>query len=206
MKKLRSRAGMTMVELLIGLLILVFLVIGIGVGMDSGSRVHQESLFESNSASLAGILNTALGDILRHSEDIRPNTGSNLKDSNDQFLDARYGFVFTSYEYGVRDAYFDLPVADGETQAGILYLRNLRNGSVTEVVNSGVYPNLVITSFDLTYVAPGSDSEGNAGRGGYFNVSYTIQSTDNEELLREVESVIRLMNVEPITPQEPTEE
>lgn len=206
MKKLKSTAGITFVELLVSLLILVFLVLGIGVGMDTGMRLQQESTFESDSASLAGILNTTLGDVLRHSEDIRANNGSNLQDSEGNTLPARYGFVFTSYDYGVRDAYFDLPMVEGASKPGVLLMRNLRNGSVTELINSGAYPNLVITDFDLTYVAPGTNSEGDPGRGGYFNVRYIIQSNEDEELVREVESVIRLMNAEPITTPDPTEE
>ena len=70
MKKLTSKGGFTLIEMLATLLILVFLVLGIGTGMDSALRIYDEARFESNSAAMANIVNTSLGDILRYSENL----------------------------------------------------------------------------------------------------------------------------------------
>lgn len=194
MNKLKNKAGFTLMEMLVAIMILVFLVIGIGVGMDAGSRIYREATFETDSASLAGILNTNLGDILRYSTNIKVNPdyfqgadGTNL--SKDEV-----GFVFTSWEYGVEDAYFYTPVLQGGTSMGVLQLKNLNDIQVIELVNKGAYPDLAVSNFELTYVAPGTNSEGGAGRGGYFNVSYTIYSESNTAHARNVETVVRLVN------------
>ena len=199
MRKLLSKSGVTIMEMLVGLVIMVFLIIGIGVGMDTGNRVYKESTFEADSASLAGILNTALGDILRHCEDIRITSDESLQN-------AGIGFVFTNYDYGVRDAYFDLPIVDDIRVPGILQMKNLRDDRQIDIVNAGAYPNLVISDFDLIYVAPGNNSQGDPGRGGYFNLQYTIQSLTDDTLKRDVESVIRTMNTELVEPQETASE
>ena len=74
MKKSRRNSGFSLIELLCALLILVILVIGIGVSMDAGVGIFRDATFEAESATLAGILNTSLGDILRYSVDVRETT------------------------------------------------------------------------------------------------------------------------------------
>lgn len=194
MNKLKNKAGFTLMELLVALMIMVFLVIGIGVGMDAGGRIYREATFESDSASLAGILNTSLGDILRYGTDIKANPDY-FQDSEGNMLSKdQVGFVFTSLEYGIQDAYFYTPVLEGGASMGVLQLKNLYNPRVIELVNSGAYPDLVVSNFRITYVAPGSNSDGDPGRGGYFNVSYTIYSDSNTANSREVNTVVRLIN------------
>ena len=70
MKKIASKSGFTLIEMLATLLILVFLILGIDTGMDSAVRVYDEAKFEANSASMANIVNTSLGDILRYSDNL----------------------------------------------------------------------------------------------------------------------------------------
>ncbi len=221
-KKLQSKAGMTLIEILAALLILVFLVLGMGVGMDAGSRIYREAVFQSESASLAGILNTSLGDILRYSSEVKiwvdEVNGEDQKDwdtalkkynadhgfklkktdliskNQRQTLlergDDQVGFIFTSTDYGIRDAYFYTPLDEDGTYKGVLLMRNLRNEAEVELVNGGSYPNLVVTNFTITYsprMNPGIE-------GGYFALSYTIYSSVDPSKSKEVECIIRHLN------------
>ena len=194
MKKLTNKAGLTLIEMMVALLIMVFLVLGMGVGMDAGSRIYQDAVFESDSATLASTLNTSLGDILRYSREICENDGVLENYNGDYIVEEDVGFVFTNYEYGIQDAYFYTPIYEDGTSKGVLQMKNLKNAEVVELINAGTYPNLVVSNFEITYVAAGSNSEGAAGRGGYFDISYTIYSVKDESKSREVECVIRLMN------------
>lgn len=202
MKKLRNKSGFTLVEMLAVVLILVILTMGIGKTMDAGMQIYRDATFESDSGSLAGILNTSLGDILRYSTEIRVNEGTaadptkGFQDSSGTYLiKDDVGFVFTNYEYGIRDAYFYTQVLADNTSKGVLQMRNLKNADIVELVNTGAYPNLAVTNFVITYVPEGTvDNNGNTLRGGYFEVSYRIISDSNDQLKREVKTVIRLMN------------
>ena len=80
MKKLASKSGLTLIEMLVTILILVFLVLGIGTCMDSALNIYDEAKFESNSASMANIVNTSLADILRYSDisPIRPKLSADI--------------------------------------------------------------------------------------------------------------------------------
>ena len=194
MKKLKSKRGFTLIELMATLLILVLLAMGIGVGMDAGTKIYQEATFESDSATLAGILNTNIGDILRYSQDVRLNESSFSDAEGNTLSPEKVGFVFTNLEYGIQDAYFYTPIIPGGQSKGVLQLKNLKNATVMELVNAGAYPDLVISNFVITYVTPGTNPSGGSGRGGYFNVSYDIFSVTNESHTRHVDTVIRLMN------------
>lgn len=202
MKKLNNNAGFTLIEMLAVVLILVVLTMGIGKTMDAGIQIYRDATFESDSATLAGILNTSLGDILRYSAEIRVNEGT-AADPTKGFLDSsgsylmkeNVGFVFTNYEYGIRDAYFYTHVFADSSSYGVLQMRNLKNADVVELVNTGAYPDLAVTNFLITYVPEGAiDSSGNSLRGGYFEIEYEIISENNDQLKRKVETVIRLMN------------
>lgn len=197
MKKLRNKKGVTLLEMLAVIGILVILVVGMGSTMDAGADIYQEAIFESDSATLAGILNTAMGDILRYSRDVRINEGSldnpemGFVTSDGTFLlPQTVGFVFSNWEYGVLDAYFYTPIHEDGTSKGVLQMRNLRNANVVELVNTGAYPDLVISNLKVIYTP--ADTEGL--RGGYFKISYTIYSEKNSDFQREVETVVRLMN------------
>lgn len=200
MSKLKNNSGMTLIEMLCALLILVVMIVGMGSTMDAGTRIYQEAIFESDSATLAGILNTAMGDILRYSRDVRINEGTaehpeqGFVSSDGSYLTS-VGFVFSNWEYGILDAYFHTPVYADGTSKGVLQMLNLRNSDVVELVNTGAYPDLVISNLVVTYVEEDAASpSGGTLRGGYFTVSYDIFSEKNTDLKRHVETVIRLMN------------
>lgn len=181
MKKLKSKSGMTLLEILVSLLILTLLVTAMGTGMHSAMRVYREARFESESAALAGIINTALGDILRHAEDIKADNE---------------GFAFTNVEYGVRDV--NLCISEG-----VLSLGHSAHQTAA-LVNTGAYPDLMITELSAIYVAPGAeetimlqdDTTVNTKRGGFFYVTYQIASTTDSTQTRDVETVVRLLNTE----------
>ena len=187
MKKTRKNAGFTLMEILCALLILVMLIMGINVGMESGSRIYRDATFEADSATLAGILNNSISDILRFSIVTETDGMRNLPPDFDP-MDTP--FVFTNLEYGVQYAYFYTPVNADGSSSGVLQLKVLKNDETVELVNRGAYPDLVISNFVISYTPrknPGVE-------GGYFEVSYDIFSAHDLEKKREVEMIVRLMN------------
>lgn len=196
MKKYLNRSGFTLIEMMAALLVMVLLVVAMGTSMTAGMRIYKDATFEADSASLAGILNTALGDILRYSEDVTVNEGTAANpsagfiDSNGQYIvREEVGFVFTNKEYGIRDAYFYTPIISGSESKGVLQMKNLRNTEIVDLVNTGSYPDLVITNFKITFVVPGVTQ-----RGGYFSIEYDILSESDDQMQRHVETVVRLLN------------
>ncbi len=210
MVKNRRNAGFTLIEMMVCVLILVLLVMGMGVGMDAGSRIYRDATFESDSATLAGILNSNLGDILRYSIRIRykgdEDTPAKDKlteaeileleqdihpaDPGNPEVDGSVEFVFTSLDYGIQDAYFYTPPNEAGGYAGVLQLKNLRNENVVELVNSGAYPDLMVSNFSITFFPrrnPGIE-------GGYFDISYDIYHLNDLSKVRHVNTIVRLMN------------
>lgn len=190
MCKIKNNRGMTLMEVLVAVLILVLLVVAMGTGMNSGMEIYKEANFESNSAALAGIIDTALGDILRHAENIRkPEPDSYFTAPDGQVL-ANIEFVFTNAEYAVEDAYFY--TGSSRDPAGILQLKSVRKTDAKypmELVNSGAYPDLEITNFEITYSASGE-----AVYGGYFTVEYDIYSAKDSSNVKHIVTVIRHLN------------
>lgn len=196
MTKHRKNGGFTLIEMICTLLILVILVMGIGVGMDAGMRIYRDATFESESGTLSGILNTSLGDILRYSIDVRETTVTDRqKYGNDVGIphveDPTKHYVFTSLDYGIQDAYFYIPPHISGGYMGPVQMKSMRkDGYIVELVNTGAYPDLVVSDFEITYsprVAPGI-------QGGYFEISYMISSETDPTKTRSVETIVRLMN------------
>ena len=193
--KARAKKGFSLLEMMVALAILVFIVMGIGVGMDAGIDIYKEAIFEADSASMAGIINTNLGDILRYSSRVTVNTDGNLTDASGSVVRPRdVEFVFTSMEYGIYDAYFVVSNDPEGVNDGVLRITNLKKEKTIELVNTGAYPDLEIANFELHYYEPGTNADGTSGRGGYFEATYKIVSIKDSSMTREVSTAIRLMN------------
>lgn len=187
MEKQRKNAGFSLIEMLCALLILVILVMGIGVGMDTGTKVYTDATFETESASLAGILNTSLGDILRYSIDVREVSEAERVEYG---IPANVEFLFTSFDYGIQDAYFYTEMNESGSYMSVLFMKNTHNADVVELVNSGAYPNLAVSNFVITYMP--KDASG--ATGGYFEITYKIYNVNDTSKVRNVEMIVRLMN------------
>lgn len=184
MKRLKSKAGFTLMELLATMLILALLGSAILYSIGAGTRIYQESIFESHSALLADTLNNSLSDILRNSTNVRPNDGTLEDATTGNLLGSEQTFVFSNSNYAAQNAYIQ-PVG------GYLMIKGL-NGSEDMLVNTGAYPDLKVRDLTIKYEAEGT-SGGNK-YGGYFEITYTIFSTQNNKLTREVKTVVRLLN------------
>ena len=168
MKKRKHSAGLTLLELLASLLVTTLLVAAMGTGMEAALGSYRDSRFATDSAALESIVNTTLGDILRHARNVQE-TGT--------------GVQFTNGEYGVGNG--RIRAEDGRLQICDPQER------VVEPVNSGVYGGLTIWDFEMRYVAPGREGK----RGGYFKISYVIKNADATKE-KQSRLVVRLLNPE----------
>lgn len=85
-RKLRSRAGMTLTELLAAMAVLALLGTAIGAGTSAATRVYRQSTTFSEAAVLASTLTEAIADELRYATDL-PETDA----SNPPFTSQTYG-------------------------------------------------------------------------------------------------------------------
>ena len=161
---------MTLMELLASLLVLTMLTAAMAASMGAALESYEDSLFQSNSGILTGIVNTTLGDLLRYAGDVRQEGD---------------GVVFTNAEYGVYNGTLAL------SEDGTLQILESATGQRRELLNSGVYTGLRIQSLTAVYVPPDT----NGKRGGYFEILYTIASSDASKA-RHTETVVRVLNAE----------
>lgn len=188
MKK-RKNSGFTLIEMIAVIIIVVLLVVGIGTGINAAVRAYRTSVFESYCAMLADILDGTIGDALRYSENIEY-----LSDTD---------FTFTSYDYGVRNAKFVIVDADGNPadEGYVAMLGDTRTGRrAVLIINGGAYAeilrvrNLVVRAHPVntTTQTAGDPAEG----GYYFDVSYTIFSTEDPDLNEDYGLCIRQANAD----------
>ena len=192
MKGLKNKKGMTLIEMLVTLVILVFLVVGVGTCMSSAIRIYDESTFEADSETLAGIVNTTMSDVLRFAK-VRDD-GNYIDYDGTKRSDLTY--VFSSGEYAVSEAYFTISETDDRTN-GVIQLGTLKNEDKRELINTGAYPNLTIdeSTFSVRYVKENEhNEEGNELRSGYFEISYDIHSSVKPEVTKHIDHVVRVMN------------
>ena len=172
-KKLFSRKGMTLIEMLASILIIALLVTGMSTGMSVGLRVYNTSAFETSSASLASNINTTLSDILRYSSNYKEYRWPGAPD-----------FSISNEEYGMVNCYFK--VVDGVLQVHYMPDMSGQTRSPKAVVNSGSYDNLEVKNFTIT---PRSDRKGD-----YFEISYRIVSTVDSTATKDVKAIVRMIN------------
>ena len=187
MKKTRKNAGFSLIELICTLLILVILVMAIGVGMDAGSSIYRDATFEADSAMLAGILNTSLGDYLRYCDVMETEKMTDLLPVGMTTFDLPY--VYKNYEYGILYGYFYVPMENNEAK-GALKIKSLIDEDSINLVNTGAYPDLQVQNFKVSYTPRDDDGVG----GGYCVVTYEILSKNDANKIRDVEMIVRRMN------------
>ena len=165
--------GMTLMELLVSILILSLLTVALGTGMDAAMEVYNAARFETDSAALAGILDTALWDVVTFARDVRQGPE---------------GLVFTNTDYGIQEgAVF--------TREGLLYLG--REGQEMPLVNSGAYPDLMVTDVNARYLDTGiltllDGTQRAVTRGGIVYITYRIVSTGSPDRFQDVEMLIHV--------------
>ena len=70
LKKLKSKKGFTLVEMMACVLTMTMIGLICTLGLNMATRSYNESLFESGSQMLESMVDTSLGDVLRYSYDI----------------------------------------------------------------------------------------------------------------------------------------
>ena len=167
MKKLKTNGGFTLMEVLASMLILTFLVIGMGPGMKTAMTVYRESVFQSSSTALIGAMNATLEDVLRFAEDVE------VADDGT--------FTFTNVEYGLQNGSF--LQWDDDTGPDVVTVID-HNGVERLLLPEGAYPNMEISAFSILY---------DTGTG-LVEVTYTIESTVAIGMKREAACTIALIN------------
>lgn len=196
----RKKSGFTMVEMLASLLILALMAAGMSGGMSAALNVYQDSVFESDSTSMAATVNTALSDLLRYSERMKlaeDQPGDHFRTLSGLTLPAgeeagAVDFVFTNLEYALVDAYFYTPASDQGTSSGVIQLKTLGDDTPRDLLNKGAYPNMEITGLNVEY-----DSTVQV-----YRISYKICSTLDPELTKDGKCTVRLLN--PLEEEEET--
>lgn len=150
MKKRRSSGGFTLMEVLVSMLILTFLIIGMGSGMKTALSVYRESTFQSGSTALIGTLNATLEDVLRYAEDIEQSEGETV-------------VRFTNLDYGLQGAQFLCWKATDTDAPTVVTVKDSRGER--SLLPTGSYTDMTVTAFDIQY------------NNGVFTVEYTIKST-----------------------------
>jgi len=164
-KKLASRAGLTLVELLVSILLLALIGVGMSAGMTAAIRTYDRSVFSSETLMLQDTINTTLSDYLRYAVGVTGADGS---------------VTVTSGQYGTGTFVTGRGNASAFTQ-GDGYLYFSANGKNSLVVNSGAYTTLSVTDFSIAYTAAT----------GVFHVSYELQSTGKTTNPRHCEADFR---------------
>lgn len=176
MKRMKSKAGFTLMEMIVTLLVLVIMTSGVTFSMSAGARIYQESVFESHSALLMDTLNNSLSDILRNSTKAWA-----LEAAEKDAYPGDVNYAFSNPDYGASSAYI-------YEYYGVLKIFSAGSDGV-DLVNTGAYPDLEISDCEIRYIA---EQAGNYG--GHFTISYRIVSTKNPSLSREVSTVVRTLN------------
>ena len=182
-KKLSSKKGMTLFEMLATVIIIALLAAGMSTGMSAGMRVYASAEFDSSSSALAANINTTLTDILRYSSKYTIPTKENSP-----------AYLITNYEYGMEDCYIacyqfgsEVTPDAGETIKVFYWRENEADARKPKpLVNTGSYGDLRVADFTI---APQSDSLGH-----YFEVSYRIISLVDSTASRDVKTIVRMMN------------
>ncbi len=194
LRKLRKKAGFTLVELLVACIIMLLVSLMISTGVSVGLRVQKQSLFVSNSGMLAGSLNTAISDVLRYAtcDGNTINYGGLGSDNKLLFTNKEYGifgpeqesrhaggfiFIDSSKHLAVSmngsDPNLTLE-ADQLDETSVNYVGDYNIPNVQYLVSNGAYGSLIIKNFVLEYDAST----------GIFTGSYQVAESEREGCLK----------------------
>lgn len=157
MKKLKSKKGFTLIEMMACILTLVLIVLICTTGTNMAMKSYNESLFETNSQMLESTINTALGDVLRYASNVTESTVGGVTTVK-----------FTNTNYSLENGYIKIGMT--EEDEGYLKLVVNDSGSADEkylISKKSYAENLYILNFTLEYDATT----------GIFTGNYTIMST-----------------------------
>ena len=157
MKKLKNAKGFTLVETLTCMIILVILGGICSTGMNVAMKSYQETVFESNSQTLASSLELYMNDILRYATDVK----------TDADAEAVEGYRpvegFTNPAYQIYEGMIAVP-SEGETEGKMVIYTRPEGESARKqflIVGEGMYAeNMYIADFTLKYNATTQCFEG----------------------------------------------
>ncbi len=211
-KKLKSKRGFTLVELLAALMIVVMMSVMMSVGVSVGAQVQRESAFVAQSDLLASSINTALGDVLRYSEvftvDASDDDYGTLVNKSVLYDEAGNRCLISNPSYAIKGGAVVLDQYGTDTNNKRVAIDQFIYGSaddesglsedtgaqesVAYLVSHGVYTNLKIEKDNddpfVTYI---EDTDGKK----YFYVHYWIKEKNaGNPLTKEVETYYRVAN------------
>ena len=155
-KKLSSKAGMSLLEVMLALLILVMLVLGMGTGLSAGVRVYERAALTTSRTMLASDINSKLTDMLRYAE---------VKKTDEEYPE----YVITNLEYGLLDAYFQIN-AEGVLEVLFWSEKGAKTRAPKPVISSGAYGNLRMVNSEGAVVPCAYNPDG------YFEITYHLVS------------------------------
>ena len=172
MKKLKNAKGFTLVETLTCMLMLVIIGGICSTGMNLAMKSYQETVFESNSQTLASSLETYMNDMLRYATDVKTDTEA---ESVAGYLPVE---GFTNPSYQIYEGMIAVSNTDGDTEGKmVIYTRPNGDAARKEmlIVGQGMYAgNMKIEGFTLTY----NESTN------YFKGEYKIKSELTDSMVR----------------------
>ena len=177
MKKLKNAKGFTLVETLTCMLMLVILGGICSTGMEFAMKCYQETVFESNSQTLASSLEVYMSDILRYATDVKT-TGSADADG--------YKVVtgFTNPVYQMYEGMIAVSTEDETSGKMVIYTRPAGEAARKEylIVGHGMYAeDMYITDFILKYKDKEEDTDEEKH---YFIGEYKIKSELTDSMVR----------------------
>ena len=93
LKKLKSKKGFTLVEMMACVLTMTMIGLICTLGLNMATRSYNESLFESGSQMLESMVDTSLGDVLRYSYDVTVDGSNNVTGLSNATFDVTHGTV-----------------------------------------------------------------------------------------------------------------
>ena len=175
MKKIKSKKGFTLIEMLACTLTLMLIVLICTTGMNMAMKSYRESLFETNSQMLESTLNTAISDVLRYAYNVTcdpdaPEVVTGF--TNQSTTNMENGMIIIGDDEGEDLGFFKLKLSSATDEEKYLISRKAYAESMT------------VANFQLTY-----DSATHV-----FNGRYTIISNIGGDT-REVTFSYRTMAV-----------